>query len=177
MMVAFFIAVLFGFLTIGSQSAVQTGPFLRYHDLGGKPYTVSSDERSWIVNGKRTLLLGGSVHYPRLSPGQWKDILTKMLNDGLNEAEVYVFWNLHEASYDFSGKHVYNYEGRANLTGFLEMAAEVGIFVNLRIGPYVCAEWSFGGLPTWLLHVPGIVFRGDNQPWENYMGGFVQEIA
>eukprot|EP01084_Bolivina_argentea_P198646 340099_1 len=57
------------------------------------------------------------------------------------------------------------------------MAAEVGVFVNLRIGPYVCAEWSFGGLPTWLLHVPGIEFRGDNKPWENYMGTFVEGIA
>ena len=90
-----------------------------------------------------------TVHYPRLSPGQFKDILTKMVDDGLNQAEVYVFWNIHEAQYDFSGKHVYNYEGRANLTAFLETAKEVGIFVNLRIGPYVCAEWSFGGLPTW----------------------------
>eukprot|EP01084_Bolivina_argentea_P266161 451348_1 len=160
-----------------SIEAAETGAFLHYKDLGGKPYTVTADERSWIINGKRTLLLGGSVHYPRLSPGQWKNILTKMVNDGLNEAEVYVFWNLHEPQYDFSGKHTYNYDGRANLPGFLEMAKQVGIFVNLRIGPYVCAEWSFGGLPTWLLHVPGIEFRADNKPWETYMQQFVEEIA
>eukprot|EP01084_Bolivina_argentea_P266159 451346_1 len=165
------------FLLEYARSAVPVGPFLRYHDLGGKPYTITADNRSWIINGKRTLLLGGSVHYPRLSPGQWTDIFTKMLNDGLNHVEVYVFWNLHEPTYDFSGKHVYNYKGRANLLGFIETAAKVGLFVNLRIGPYVCAEWSFGGLPIWLLHVPGIQFRANNNEWESYMSTFVQEIA
>eukprot|EP01084_Bolivina_argentea_P267941 454988_1 len=154
-----------------------TDNFLHYHDLNGKPYSISADERSWMINGQRTLLLGGSVHYPRLSPGQWKDILTKMLNDGLNHAQIYVFWNIHEPLYNFSGNHHYNYEGRANITGFLSMAAEVGLFVNLRIGPYVCAEWSFGGLPTWLLHVPNIMFRANNDPWKQYMQTFVEEIS
>ena len=98
------------------------------------------------------VVLGGSVHYPRFSPGQWPDILKKAREDGLNHVEVYVFWNIHEFTYDFSGKHVYNFEGRANLPKFLEECAEAGLFVNLRIGPYVCAEWDFGGLPVWLLH-------------------------
>ncbi len=77
-----------------NPEAVPVGPYLYYHDLNGQPYTVTSDERSFIINGSRTLLLGGSIHYPRLSIYQWKDILTKMKNDGLNHAEVYIFWNL-----------------------------------------------------------------------------------
>ena len=76
------------------SEAVPVGPYLHYDDLKGKPYTVTYDERSFIINGSRTLLLGGSIHYPRMSPWQWKDILTKMKSDGLNHAEVYVFWNI-----------------------------------------------------------------------------------
>ncbi len=30
-------------------------------------------------------------------------------------------------------------------------AQEEGLDVILRPGPYVCAEWDFGGLPAWLL--------------------------
>ena len=119
-----------------------TGDYIFYDSLKGEPYTVSYDSRSFFINGKRTLLLGGSIHYPRLSPGQWDDILTKAKNDGLNHAEIYVFWNLHEPSYDFSGNHTYNLNGRANLTGFLEAAQNAGLFINLRIGPYVCAYVS-----------------------------------
>ena len=110
-----------------------------YHDLKGAPYTVTYDSRSFFINNKRTLLLGGSIHYPRLSPGQWVDILTKAKNDGLNHVQIYVFWNIHEPAYNFDGNHTYHMGGRANLTGFLQTAQDVGLFVNLRIGPYVCA--------------------------------------
>ena len=128
--------------THGQQHSPVTGDYIFYDSLKGDPYTVSYDSRSFFIDGKRTLLLGGSIHYPRLSPAQWTDILTKAKNDGLNHAEIYVFWNLHEPTYDFSGNHTYTLEGRANLTGFLETAKNVGIFINLRIGPYVCAYVS-----------------------------------
>ena len=125
------------------STGLKSGEFIYYDSLGGQPYTSTYDSRSFFINGERTLLLGGSVHYPRFSPGQWDDILSKMRNDGLNHAEVYVFWNIHEPTYDFSGNHKYSLEGRANLTGFLEIAAKNGLFVNLRIGPYVCAYVCF----------------------------------
>ena len=49
---------------------ISAGNYMYFDEVKGKPYTVASDERSWIMNGKRTLLLGGSIHYPRFSPGQ-----------------------------------------------------------------------------------------------------------
>ena len=112
--------------------------FIRYDSLNGQPYTVTYDSRSVLINGERTLLLGGSVHYTRFSPGQWDDILSKLGNDGLNHVQIYLFWNIHEPSYDFSGNHKYSLQGRANLTTFIETAAKNGLFVNLRIGPYIC---------------------------------------
>ena len=72
-----------------------------------------------------------------------------MRDDGLNMVETYVFWNLHEPS-QLRGSLQYNFEGYANLTLFLEKAAKAGLFVNLRIGPYVCAEWNWGKTPSLL---------------------------
>lgn len=63
-----------------------------------------------------------------------------MIDDGLNMIETYVFWNVHEP---VQGEP-YTFDGYANLTLFIEKAARAGLFVNLRIGPYVCAEWNWG---------------------------------
>lgn len=61
--------------------------------------------------------------------------------------QTYVPWNVHEPS-----PGVYNWEGTANLTGFLDVAANLGLNVLLRAGPYICGEWDFGGLPWWLAY-------------------------
>ena len=61
--------------------------------------------------------------------------------------QTYVPWNLHEPS-----PGVYNWEGTADLTGYLDVAARLGLNVLLRAGPYICGEWDFGGLPWWLAH-------------------------
>ena len=34
-----------------------------------------------------------------------------------------------------------------DLPAFLEMAKEEDLFVIYRPGPYICAEWEFGGIP------------------------------
>ena len=64
---------------------------IRYHDVAGSSYTVTYDERSFLINKKRTIVLSGSVHYPRSTPGMWDYIFDEMVEDGLNAAEIYVF--------------------------------------------------------------------------------------
>lgn len=59
--------------------------------------------------------------------------------------QTYVPWNLHEPS-----PGLYNWERIADLTGYLDVAASLGLNVLLRAGPYICGEWDFGGLPWWL---------------------------
>ncbi|CAI8611036.1 unnamed protein product [Vicia faba] len=71
----------------------------------------------------------------------------------------------------------YNFEGRYDLVRFIKTVQKVGLYVNLRIGPYVCAEWNFGGIPVWLKYVPGISFRTDNEPFKAAMQGFTQKIV
>ncbi|KAF0907200.1 hypothetical protein E2562_015709 [Oryza meyeriana var. granulata] len=49
------------------------------------------------------------------------------------------------------------------LVHFIKLVKQAGLYVNLHIGPYVYAEWNFGGFPVWLKYVPGISFRTDNE--------------
>ncbi|XP_055800659.1 beta-galactosidase [Solanum dulcamara] len=134
--------------------------------------SVSYDDRAIIINGKRKILISGSIHYPRSTPQMWPDLIQKAKDGGLDVIETYVFWNAHEPS---PGK--YNFEGRYDLVKFIKLVQRAGLYVNLRIGPYICAEWNFGGFPVWLKYVPGMEFRTDNQPFKVAMQGFVQKIV
>lgn len=80
-------------------------------------------------------------------PEQWRDRLEKLVALGCNAAEVYVPWNLHEPA---PGQ--FRFDGHRDLVAFLELCQELGLDVVFRPGPYICAEWDFGGLPWWLLN-------------------------
>lgn len=134
--------------------------------------SVIYDKKGIVVNGQRKILISGSIHYPRSTPDMWEDLITKAKHGGLDVIDTYVFWNGHEPS---PGK--YYFEGRYDLVRFIKTVQRVGLYVNLRIGPYVCAEWNFGGFPVWLKFVPGISFRTDNEPFKRAMQGFTQKIV
>jgi beta-galactosidase GanA len=151
------LVVYLGFLALTSTIASP----ITYDQVRGVPYNVSYDHRAITINGNRTVLFAGAIHYPRSTPGMWPYIMSMAKQNGLNTAQTYVFWNIHEQK-----RGTYDFSGRANLSGFLQEAANAGLFVNLRIGPYVCAEWDYGGLPAWLNNVPNIAFRSNNDAWK-----------
>ncbi|GAB2275102.1 Beta-galactosidase 8 [Dionaea muscipula] len=133
---------------------------------------VTYDHRALVIDGKRQLFISGSIHYPRSTPEMWPDLIQKSKDGGLNMVETYVFWNLHEpvqGQYDFSG--------RKDLVKFIKLVGEAGLYAHLRIGPYVCAEWNYGGFPLWLHFIPGIKFRTDNQPFKEEMQKFTGVIV
>jgi beta-galactosidase GanA len=123
--------------------------------------SVTYDKKAIVINGHRRILLSGSIHYPRSTPEMWEDLIKKAKDGGLDVIDTYVFWNGHEPS-----PGTYNFEGRYDLVRFIKTIQEVGLYVHLRIGPYVCAEWNFGGFPVWLKYVDGISFRTDNGPFK-----------
>ncbi|HLR58046.1 MAG TPA: beta-galactosidase family protein [Beutenbergiaceae bacterium] len=96
-------------------------------------------------NGRPHRMLSGSMQYFRVHPDQWADRLQRLAALGMNTVDTYVAWNFHERAegeVDFSGWR--------DLERYIELAGEAGLDVFLRPGPYICAEWSNGGLPYWL---------------------------
>lgn len=114
--------------------AVTNGQFL----LDGKPYVIRS----------------GEMHYPRIPHAEWRDRLRKARAMGLNTITTYAFWNISEpepGTFDFTGDN--------DIATFVRTAQEEGLNVIVRPGPFVCAEWEFGGFPAWLLRTPGLRVR------------------
>jgi beta-galactosidase len=109
------------------------------------------------LDGKPFQIISGAIHYARVPRAYWRDRLRKARAMGLNTVETYVFWNLHEpepGQFDFSGQN--------DIAEFIREAQQEGLYVILRPGPYVCAEWEFGGYPAWLLKEPGMEVRTAN---------------
>ncbi len=115
---------------------------------------LTYDNDNFLMDGKPYQIISGAIHYFRVHPDYWYDRLEKLKACGFNTVETYVCWNLHErqeGSFDFSG--------RLDIVKFIETAKELGLNVILRPGPYICAEWDFGGLPSWLLNYKDITLR------------------
>ncbi|KAH9691284.1 Beta-galactosidase 16 [Citrus sinensis] len=122
---------------------------------------VTYDGRSLIINGHRKILFSGSIHYPRSTPQMWPSLIAKAKEGGLDVIQTYVFWNLHEPQ-----KGQYDFSGRNDIIRFIKEIQSQGLYVCLRIGPFIESEWTYGGLPIWLHDVAGIVFRSDNKPYK-----------
>lgn len=108
----------------------------------------------FVLDGRPFQVLAGEMHYPRIPRESWRDRMRKLKSLGLNTLTTYVFWNAHEprpGRYDFSGN--------LDVAAYIRMAQEEGLWVNLRPGPYVCAEWDGGGIPAWVLNHPDIAPR------------------
>jgi beta-galactosidase len=91
-------------------------------------------------------VISGAMHYFRTPPELWADRLARLAAMGLNTVETYVAWNFHAP-----GPGAADFGGWRDLPRFVSLAAAAGLDVIVRPGPYICAEWDFGGLPAWLL--------------------------
>nr|WP_284500861.1 beta-galactosidase [Bowdeniella massiliensis] len=120
----------------------------------GKPHTVDFDKHSFMVDGQRLNIWSGEIHHWRIpDPNAWRDLFQKMRANGYNAVSLYFFWGLHQAEkggdFDFSPGSI------KDLDLLLTMAAEEGLYVIARPGPYVNAEISMGGLPAWMTNEAG----------------------
>lgn len=91
-------------------------------------------------------ILSGSLHYFRVHPDLWQDRIRRIADLGLNTVDTYVPWNFHQLHEDRSPR----FDGWRDLERFIRTVGEEGLDVVVRPGPYICAEWSNGGLPSWL---------------------------
>ncbi|KAJ8435204.1 hypothetical protein Cgig2_028390 [Carnegiea gigantea] len=133
---------------------------------------VAYDSRALKLDGERKLIISGSIHYPRSTPEMWPDLVKNAKEGGLNAIETYIFWNAHEPLY-----RQYNFEGNLDFVRFFKTIQNEGLYAILRIGPYVCAEWDYGGFPMWLHNMPGIKLRTNNEVYKKEMQTFTTLIV
>jgi beta-galactosidase len=125
----------------------------------------------FYVNGKPVQIISGAIHYFRIVPEYWRDRLEKLKAMGCNTVETYVPWNLHEPQ-----KGTYCFEGILDIKKFLEIAAELELWVIFRPSPYICAEWEFGGLPAWLLAEDGMRFRSSYPSFMQHTADYYKKL-
>lgn len=125
----------------------------------------------FVYDGKPTRIISGEMHYARIPHQYWRHRMKMLKAMGLNAVATYVFWNFHEPE---PGK--WDFTGDRNLAEYIRTAGEEGLMVILRPGPYVCAEWEFGGYPWWLQNVEGIELRRDNEQFLKYTRRYLERL-
>ena len=102
-------------------------------------------ENTFLLDGKPMLVKAAELHYPRIPRPYWEHRIKMCKALGMNAICMYVFWNIHETE-----EGVYDFSGQNDVVEFCRLAQKHGMWVIVRPGPYVCAEWEMGGLPWWL---------------------------
>ena len=121
---------------------------------------LTAENKQFFMDGKPFHIYSGAIHYFRVPRCYWRDRLLKLKAAGFNTVETYTCWNLHEPK---PGE--FCFEGMLDIAAFIETAKELGLYVILRPGPYICAEWDFGGLPAWLLKDRNMRLRCNYAPY------------
>lgn len=107
-----------------------------------------------VVDGEPRVLLCASLFYFRIPRSQWRERLEQVRASGYTSIDVYLPWNFHETA-----PGVWDFTGERDVAAFLDLAAEVGLLVVARPGPYICSEWDGGALPAWLTLDPDLQVR------------------
>lgn len=133
---------------------------------------IKIENGAFLIDGKEVQLICGEMHYPRIPHEYWRDRLKRARAMGLNTVSAYMFWNFHERQ---PGE--FDFKGQANVAEFVRTAQEEGLYVILRPGPYVCAEWDFGGYPSWLLKEKDMAYRSKDSLFLSYCKRYIQELG
>ncbi len=133
---------------------------------------LTYDKDNFYIDGEKTRILSGAIHYFRVVPEYWEDRLTKLKAMGLNTVETYMCWNLHERS---EGK--FDFDGILDVSKFIGIAERLGLYVIVRPGPYICAEWDFGGLPGWLQAIPGLRYRCADKVYLEKVRNYIKRVC
>jgi beta-galactosidase len=140
------------------------------------PHTFAVQGDHFALDGKPFRVISGEMHYPRIPRAYWRARFKMAKAMGLNTITTYVFWNEHERT-----PGVYDFSGNNDVAEFIREAQQEGLYVILRPGPYVCAEWEWGGYPSWLLKDHSIVVRSTDPkfmtPAKRWMMRLGKELA
>ena len=116
--------------------------------------TFEIGQKTFLLNGRPFVVKAAEMHYPRIPRPYWEHRIQMCKALGMNTICIYVFWNIHE---QHEGE--FNFTDNNDVAAFCRLAQKNGMYVIVRPGPYVCAEWEMGGLPWWLLKKKDIRLR------------------
>lgn len=133
---------------------------------------LTMDNGQFWMDGKPYRILSGAMHYFRIVPQYWEDRLRKLKACGFNTVETYTCWNLHERK-----EGQFDFRGILDIQRYLQTAQALGLNVILRPGPYICAEWDFGGLPSWLLSYPQMGIRCSDALFLEKVRAYFRELC
>lgn len=136
-------------------------------------HRFSLGKQEFLLDGKPFQIISGEMHPARMPEEYWRHRIQMAKAMGCNTVAVYVFWNYHEKSegiFDFA-------TGNKNIAKFIRICKEEGMWVLLRPGPYVCAEWDFGGLPPYLLKIPDIKIRCMDSRYMSAVTRYIKRLA
>lgn len=154
---------LFGFVL-----SIFIGPL-----IFAQTHKFSLGKENFLLDGKPFQLISGEMHPARIPHEYWRHRIQMAKAMGCNTIAAYVFWNYHETTsgtFDFA-------TGNHNIAEFIRICKEEGMWVMLRPGPYVCAEWDFGGLPAYLLKIPDIKVRCSDTRYMNAVTKYVTRLS
>lgn len=130
-------------------------------------------ERDFLLDGKPLQIISGEMHPARIPVEYWRHRIRMAKAMGVNTIAMYVFWNYHEPRegvFDFT-------TGNRDIAQFVRIAQEEGLWVLLRPGPYVCAEWDFGGIPSYLLADSELKIRSLNPHYMQAAERYIAALA
>jgi hypothetical protein len=141
----FFCALVFSFqISPAFGQTAEPRPF-------SHPDRIRYDSQCLTIDGKDVMIFSGSFHYFRCPKALWKERFQKIKDAGFNCVETYVPWNWHERERPANPADFSKITGLQDVDDWLTMAEQYGLYVIVRPGPYICAEWDGGGFPAWLM--------------------------
>jgi beta-galactosidase len=118
-------------------------------------HTFTLGTTEFMLDGSPFQIISGEMHPSRIPSDYWRHRIQMAKAMGCNTISVYIMWNYHELQ-----EGVFDFESRnRNLSEFFNIIQEEDLWLIIRPGPYVCAEWELGGIPPYLLRIPDIKLR------------------
>ena len=161
---------------IFTSSAVILLTLTAFSQKQSGKHTFNLSSLDFLLDGKPFQIISGEMHPARIPVEYWRHRIQMAKAMGCNTISAYIFWNYHESEegvYDFS-------TGNHNISEFIRIVQDEGMWLILRPGPYVCAEWELGGIPPYLLRIPDIKLRCMDPRYmaavEKYIARLAEEI-
>ncbi len=138
-----------------------------------KSHKFELGKDDFSLDGKPYQIISGEIHPARVPVEYWQHRIKMAKAMGCNTIAAYIFWNYHEI-----GPGVFDFQtGNRDIEKFIQLVQDEGMWLILRPGPYVCAEWDFGGIPSYLLKIPDIKVRCMDQRYTEAAERYIKNLS